>query len=148
MKKTSVRNPLLLLLTAVIWGVAFVAQSVGTDYVGAFTFNFARCMIGGIVLIPCIFLLDHVRCGKRENGGKMAGGSGEGRNCRTEEDSGRPVYTWRPRCPENRQCDFKDRPESCHHRRRTRRRKPGCGGHAGRQEYRSFRLAKDVLIFI
>lgn len=95
MKKTSVRNPLLLLLTAVIWGVAFVAQSVGTDYVGAFTFNFARCMIGGIVLIPCIFLLDHVRCGKRENGGKMAGGSGAGRNCRTEEDSERAVYTWK-----------------------------------------------------
>ena len=61
MKKTTWRNPLLLLLTAVIWGVAFVAQSVGMDYVGPFTFNFVRCIIGGAVLIPCIFLLDHIR---------------------------------------------------------------------------------------
>ena len=42
MKKVSIRNPLLLLTTAVVWGVAFVAQSVGMDYVGPFTFNFAR----------------------------------------------------------------------------------------------------------
>ena len=41
MKKVSIRNPLLLLTTAVVWGVAFVAQSVGMDYVGPFTFNFA-----------------------------------------------------------------------------------------------------------
>lgn len=33
MNKTQVRNSLLLLLTATIWGVAFVAQSVGMDYV-------------------------------------------------------------------------------------------------------------------
>ena len=58
MKKTQVRNTFLLLLTATIWGVAFVAQSVGMDYVGPFTFNMLRNIIGGIVLIPCIFLLD------------------------------------------------------------------------------------------
>lgn len=57
MNKTQVRNSLLLLLTATIWGVAFVAQSVGMDYVGPFTFNMVRSLIGGIVLIPCIFLL-------------------------------------------------------------------------------------------
>ncbi|MCD7744284.1 MAG: DMT family transporter [Lachnospiraceae bacterium] len=61
MKKTSLRNPLLLLLTATIWGVAFVAQSVGMDYVGPFTFSFTRCMIGGAVLIPCIALLDRLK---------------------------------------------------------------------------------------
>lgn len=61
MKKTSWRSPLLLLLTAVIWGVAFVAQSVGMDYVGPFTFNFVRCIIGGLVLIPCIILLDRLK---------------------------------------------------------------------------------------
>lgn len=54
------RNSLLLLLTATIWGVAFVAQSVGMNYVGPFTFNMIRSIIGGIVLIPCIFLLDKV----------------------------------------------------------------------------------------
>lgn len=46
-----------LLLTAFIWGVAFVAQSVGMDYIGPFTFNCARCIIGGLVLIPLIFFL-------------------------------------------------------------------------------------------
>lgn len=57
MKKTQVGNTLLLLLTAVIWGSAFVAQSVGMDYVEPFTFTCTRSIIGGLVLIPCIFLL-------------------------------------------------------------------------------------------
>ena len=54
------RNSLFLLLTATIWGTSFVAQSVGMDYVGPFTFNMLRCLIGGIVLIPCIFLLNKI----------------------------------------------------------------------------------------
>ncbi|MCD7715359.1 MAG: DMT family transporter [Lachnospiraceae bacterium] len=58
MKKTSVRSSLTLLLTAMIWGVAFVAQSVGMDYVEPFTFSFTRCILGGLVLIPCIALMD------------------------------------------------------------------------------------------
>lgn len=52
------KNALLLLLAAIIWGVAFVAQSVGMEYVGPFTFNCVRSIIGGLVLIPCIMLLD------------------------------------------------------------------------------------------
>lgn len=55
-----IRNSLFLLLTATIWGTSFVAQSVGMDYVGPFTFNMLRCLIGGIVLIPCIFLLNKI----------------------------------------------------------------------------------------
>ncbi len=44
MKKESipVRNSLFLLLTATIWGIAFVAQSVSMDYIGGFTFNSIR----------------------------------------------------------------------------------------------------------
>ena len=61
MKKISWKSPFLLLLTAVIWGVAFVAQSVGMDYVGGFTFNCARNLIGSAVLVPCIFLLGRLR---------------------------------------------------------------------------------------
>ena len=57
MKKTQIRNSLLLLLTATIWGTAFVAQSVGMEHVEAFTFTFARSIVGGIVLIPCIWFL-------------------------------------------------------------------------------------------
>lgn len=58
MKNVPLRNSLLLLLAATIWGTAFVAQSVGMDYVGPFTFNAVRSLIGGIVLIPVILVLD------------------------------------------------------------------------------------------
>ncbi len=46
-----------LLLTAFIWGVAFVAQSVGMDYIGPFTFNCVRSIIGGMVLIPPVLIM-------------------------------------------------------------------------------------------
>ncbi len=57
MRTTQLKNSGLLLLAAIIWGVAFVAQSVGMDYVGPFTFNAARSLIGGVFLIPCIIFL-------------------------------------------------------------------------------------------
>lgn len=66
MRKTQVKNSLLLLLTATIWGVAFVAQSVGMDHVGPFTFNAVRSVIGGLVLIPCIFFLNHRKAVPKE----------------------------------------------------------------------------------
>lgn len=46
----------MLLLAAIVWGVAFVAQSVGMDYVGPFTFNFARYYVGALVLTPYIIV--------------------------------------------------------------------------------------------
>ena len=52
---TQLRHSLLLLLTAFIWGVAFVAQSVGMDYVGPFTFTASRSLIGAVVLLPVIW---------------------------------------------------------------------------------------------
>lgn len=63
MKKQPVKlkNSLILLLTATIWGVAFVAQSVGMDYVGGFTFNMVRCIIGAVVLLPVIWFLNRGR---------------------------------------------------------------------------------------
>jgi len=48
----SYKYSFLLLLAAVIWGSAFVAQSAGMDYVGPFTFNGVRSFLGSIVLIP------------------------------------------------------------------------------------------------
>ena len=50
----SVRSGFLLLLAAFIWGIAFVAQSVGMDYMGPCTFNAARFLIGGVVLLPVV----------------------------------------------------------------------------------------------
>ena len=52
MSARRMRSNFLLLLTAFIWGTAFVAQSVGMDYVGAFTFNMCRFLIGGLALAP------------------------------------------------------------------------------------------------
>ena len=44
----------LLALTALIWGGAFVAQSMGGDVMGPFSFNSVRSLIGGAVLLPMI----------------------------------------------------------------------------------------------
>lgn len=52
------KSPFLLLLTAAIWGVAFVAQSVGMDYVQPLTFNGVRCLLGALVLLPVIYLFN------------------------------------------------------------------------------------------
>lgn len=58
MKNINIKNSLILLLTATIWGTAFVAQSVGMDYVEPFTFNGVRSIIGALVLIPYIILTE------------------------------------------------------------------------------------------
>ena len=58
MNSKKMRSNLMLLLTAFIWGVAFVAQSVGMDYVGPFTFNAVRNFIGAFVLLLFIPLID------------------------------------------------------------------------------------------
>lgn len=55
MKK--IKYSLMLFLTAVIWGIAFSAQSAGMEYVGGFTFNCVRSLIGAVALIPVIFLM-------------------------------------------------------------------------------------------
>ena len=56
---------ILLILTALIWGCAFVAQSVGMEYVEPITFNGIRCIIGGIVLIIANLAFDSL---KKKNG--------------------------------------------------------------------------------
>lgn len=58
------RNAFLLFLTAMIWGAAFVAQSVSMDYVGPLTFIFLRSLIGGAVLIPVIMVMDKHKAAK------------------------------------------------------------------------------------
>ncbi|MGI6028987.1 MAG: DMT family transporter [Candidatus Heteroscillospira sp.] len=62
----------MLMITAVIWGSAFVAQSVGMDHVGPFTFTAARSFVGFVVLLPVIFLMDALR---RREGAQAAPGS-------------------------------------------------------------------------
>ena len=60
------KNFILLFFTAIIWGVAFVAQSVGMDYVDPYTFNAVRSFLGGIVLIPCIFMFCRPKSSAKE----------------------------------------------------------------------------------
>ncbi len=49
------RSDLILLLAAIIWGFAFVAQRIGMDYVGPFTYNGVRFALGTIILLPFLF---------------------------------------------------------------------------------------------
>ena len=60
-----------LLIAAFIWGTAFVAQSVGMDYVEPFTFQWARSFIGSAALIPVILVMNHSKkkCRYQEKGG-------------------------------------------------------------------------------
>ena len=52
------KSMILLVITAVIWGLAFVAQEVGAEYVGTFTFNGIRFFLGALSLIPVILLFE------------------------------------------------------------------------------------------
>lgn len=61
MIKNKIGSSLLLFITACIWGVAFVAQSVAADYVKPFTFNFIRFLMGGIFLIPVIWIIGRTK---------------------------------------------------------------------------------------
>lgn len=54
MNKKELKSNLMLLLAAAIWGFAFVSQRIGAKYLGAFTFNGIRFMMGGVSLIPLL----------------------------------------------------------------------------------------------
>lgn len=68
-KTKQIRNSLLLVLTAFIWGVAFVAQSEGGDAIGPFSFNGLRSLLGGFVLLPLVMFMDkkHLTTKKPQN---------------------------------------------------------------------------------
>lgn len=63
------RQSLLLLITAIIWGSGFVAQSIGMNYVSPFTFTFFRTLVGAIFLLPIIYLFFYY---KKSNRNKLA----------------------------------------------------------------------------
>lgn len=65
MKSQKLKGNLILLLTALIWGSSFVAQSKGVELISPMAFNGIRSMLGALVLIPVIFLLDS---GKKKKG--------------------------------------------------------------------------------
>ncbi len=79
-KSRKLGGSLLLMLTALIWGVSFVAQSVSAELVGPFTFNAVRFLLGGLVLMPWILFLERRR--------RMAGAE---KQKGPEKESGRPL---------------------------------------------------------
>lgn len=56
--KKQLKGSLCLLTATIIWGSAFVAQSVGMDHIGPFTFQAIRCLLAVIGLMPVILLTD------------------------------------------------------------------------------------------
>lgn len=77
MKKEKIfqlRQSLILLVTATIWGTAFVAQSVGMEHVGPFTFIAARFALGALALLPVILLQNRRLKADGIGKGKMADG--------------------------------------------------------------------------
>ena len=66
MKKTGLFTTLLLFLTAMIWGFAFVAQVDGVNYVGAMTMNGTRFAVGVISLLPVVLIFERGRVDRAE----------------------------------------------------------------------------------
>ena len=58
MQRSSFKGIILLLMTALIWGVSFVAQSVGSDVIGPFTYNGIRTLMGGMLLTAFVLIRD------------------------------------------------------------------------------------------
>lgn len=56
MPSKAIKSELLLLLTAIIWGFAFVAQRAGMEHVGPFTFNAIRFALGSLSLVPWLYV--------------------------------------------------------------------------------------------
>lgn len=60
MNKKATRNSFLLFLAACIWGLAFVFQSKGMEYMDPFTFNGTRALIGAFSLLLFVLVRNHV----------------------------------------------------------------------------------------
>ena len=66
-KQNKLLGNLALFFTALIWGLSFVAQRAGMEYLEPFTFNMTRCILGGLSLIPVILWVKvtaHEHCSK------------------------------------------------------------------------------------
>lgn len=66
MKSKQIRNSFLLVLAAFIWGVAFVAQTTGSEHIGPYTFVSVRNLIAAVVLLPVIKVIDKVNPSPRK----------------------------------------------------------------------------------
>ena len=60
--RRQLKGSISILIATIIWGSTFVAQSVGMDYIGPFTFQAVRCLLGAVLLIPVIAIADRFTC--------------------------------------------------------------------------------------
>ena len=60
-KREMVFGVILLLVTSIIWGTAFVAQSTAMDHIGPFTMNGLRCAFAAVFLFPVALIFDKIK---------------------------------------------------------------------------------------
>jgi drug/metabolite transporter (DMT)-like permease len=93
-RSSTIRSDLLLLLAAIIWGFAFVAQRLGMEHIGPFLFNGIRFAMGAGVLLIVVKVrnvyLKHGGMGAWRHGGMEAGKQGN------VDESGLPASGLRP----------------------------------------------------
>ena len=73
MKSITFKSDFILMFVAVIWGLAFVAQRIGMDHIGPFTFNGLRFVLGCLSLLPVVLLTRNKTSGKKNDGLIKAG---------------------------------------------------------------------------
>ena len=72
MNVLALKSNVLLMVTAAIWGFAFVAQRVGMAYVEPFTFNGIRFALGSLSLVPLLLLSRGKRPFRRRENRRLA----------------------------------------------------------------------------
>ena len=58
--KRQLKGSIAIIIATIIWGSTFVAQSMGMDHIGPFTFQAVRCLMGGLFLLPVIAVADRL----------------------------------------------------------------------------------------
>ncbi len=89
MNKTALKADLLLIVTSIIWGFAFVAQRAGMDFIGPFTYNGVRFALGSLSLLP---LIGYFNAKKQHRPAARNGNTGD-KNSSTKEGSAASGYT-------------------------------------------------------
>ncbi|MWK55862.1 EamA family transporter [Pseudomonas otitidis] len=74
MRSQALRADILMLITAAIWGAAFVAQRLGMDVIGPFLYTGLRFALGALVLLPLLYLLPRGEHHEPMNRGLLLGG--------------------------------------------------------------------------
>ena len=74
MKSDTLKSDFILIFVATIWGLAFVAQRVGMEHIGPFTFNGLRFVLGSLSLVPVIYFTRNSKS-RKDNTGLIKSGS-------------------------------------------------------------------------